>query len=181
MSILHRVASLGDVGSGRSSLETSRSFQIFLYIIGGLYLFYLLILVIRSYKELRNLPYFDIRLKFFTTFLLVVIGVTVSISVLRFGVTPALEDNFVSHLSTSYSSSAEFMAFYGLLNCYLLCCAFVYSPNPNVVAELQMIEQPPPSASALLLNNDSEDELYGPELTGRNLHAHFGEGDSDGD
>lgn len=76
----------------------------------------------------------DLRLKFFTTFVLVVIGVTVSISVLRFGVTPSLEDNFVSHLSTSYSSSAEFMAFYGLLNCYLWTMAFVYSPNPNVVA-----------------------------------------------
>jgi len=162
-------------------LETSRGFQIFLYIVGGLYLFYLMVLIVRSYKELRNLPYFDIRLKFFTIFLLVVIGVTVSISVLRFGVTPALEDNFVSHLSTSYGSSAEFMAFYGLLNCYLLTMAFVYSPNPNVVADLQLIEQPQQSANALLLNNDSEDELYGPELTGNASRGHFGEDDSDGD
>lgn len=39
-----------------------------------------------------------------------------------------LEDDFVSELSTSYTSSAHFMCFYGLLNFYTFAMAYVYSP-----------------------------------------------------
>ena len=74
----------------------------------------------------------DLRLKFMTALMLIVLIVTVSIYVLRFGAS-VLQDNFVAELSTHYQNSAEFLAFYGLLNFYLYTMAFVYSPSRNAV------------------------------------------------
>jgi hypothetical protein len=69
----------------------------------------------------------DVRLKFLTLLMLVVLSVSIAVVVLRFGV-GVLEDHFVSQLNTTYRNSAEFMSFYGLLNLYLYTMAFVYSP-----------------------------------------------------
>lgn len=55
-------------------------------------------------------------------------------STLKYGVAPTLEDNFVAKLSTEYNSSAEFLLFYALLNSYIFIMAFVYAPNPDIVA-----------------------------------------------
>lgn len=72
----------------------------------------------------------DVRLKFMTSLMLIVLTLSVVITVMRFGIS-VLEDNFVADLSTTYGSSAEFMSFYGLLNFYLYTMAYVYSPPPN--------------------------------------------------
>ena len=74
----------------------------------------------------------DLRLKFMTVLMIIVIGITVAIVVLRFG-GGVLQDNFVAELSTNYQNSAEFVAFYGLLNFYLFTMAFVYSPSTNAL------------------------------------------------
>ena len=76
-----------------------------------------------------NHEYFlpDIRLKFVTLLMLIVSCLSLTVTVLKFGI-GALEDNFVAQLNTNYSSSAEFMAFYGILNFYLFTSAYVYSP-----------------------------------------------------
>ena len=74
----------------------------------------------------------DLRLKFLTFLMVVVLAISITILVLRFG-TSVLEDNFVAQLSTHYQNSVEFMAFYGLLNFYLYTMAFVYSPSKNAV------------------------------------------------
>lgn len=74
----------------------------------------------------------DVRLKFVTILMFVVLCIGITITILRFGV-GALEDNFVSQLSTTYSSSAEFLAFYGLLNIYLFTSAYVYSPSDRAL------------------------------------------------
>lgn len=63
-----------------------------------------------------------------------VIIVTITMSTLKYGVAPTLEDNFVAQLSTDYGSSAEFLSFYALLNTYIFIMAFVYAPNPDIVA-----------------------------------------------
>lgn len=68
------------------------------------------------------------RLKFLTLLMLVVLSISLTITVLRFGV-GVLEDNFVAQLSTQYNSSAQFMSFYGLLNFYTYAMAYVYSPG----------------------------------------------------
>ncbi len=67
-----------------------------------------------------------------TALMLIVLSISITITVLRFGA-GALEDNFVAELSTHYKNSAEFMAFYGLLNFYMYTMAFVYSPAKNAV------------------------------------------------
>ena len=79
-------------------------------------------------------PHFfvDLRLKFMTALMLIVLSISIAVTVLRFGST-ALQDNFVSQLSTHYQNSAEFLAFYGLLNFYMYTMAFVYSPSRNAV------------------------------------------------
>ena len=74
----------------------------------------------------------DLRLKFLTVLMVIVLSISVTILVLRFG-SSVLEDNFVAQLSTHYQNSVEFMAFYGLLNFYLYTMAFVYSPSKNAV------------------------------------------------
>ena len=67
-----------------------------------------------------------------TALMLIVLSISIAVTVLRFGST-ALQDNLVSQLSTHYQNSAEFLAFYGLLNFYMYTMAFVYSPSRNAV------------------------------------------------
>lgn len=89
---------------------------------------YLALLILKAYSELRSMPFFDMRLKFLTLLMLFVLSVTLSVTMCRFGF-GILEDNFVARLSTTYTSSAQFMCFYGLLNFYVYTMAYVYSPN----------------------------------------------------
>ena len=67
-----------------------------------------------------------------TALMLIVISITITIIVLRFG-GGVFNDNFVAELSTNYQNSAEFVSFYGLLNFYLFTMAFVYSPSTNAL------------------------------------------------
>jgi len=75
----------------------------------------------------------DLRLKFMTVLMLIVLAVSVTITVLRFGLNPLWADHFVPELSAHYQTSAMFAAFYGLLNFYVFTMAFVYSPSRNAV------------------------------------------------
>ncbi|KAH6927938.1 hypothetical protein HPB50_009981 [Hyalomma asiaticum] len=130
--------------------------KIFFFTMGSIYLAYLLYLVVQAYTELRSMPYFDVRLKFMTSLMLIVLTLSVVITVMRFGIS-VLEDNFVADLSTTYGSSAEFMSFYGLLNFYLYTMAYVYSPPPNAFLESHLKDNP-----TLSMMNDSDEEvIYG--------------------
>ncbi|XP_052243617.1 transmembrane protein 181-like isoform X5 [Dreissena polymorpha] len=141
-------------------LDTSNfmGFKIFFFIVGGVYLLYLLFLLVRAYTELRSMPYFDLRLKFMTLLMLIVLSISITITVLKFG-RAALQDNFVAELSSHYKNSAEFVAFYGLLNIYMFTMAFVYSPTNNAVFETHFKDNP-----GLSMMNDSDEEVhYGSE------------------
>ncbi|XP_025097354.1 transmembrane protein 181-like isoform X1 [Pomacea canaliculata] len=129
-------------------------FKIFFFVVGGIYLLYLVYLLIRAYAELRLMPYFDLRLKFLTALMLIVIGISIAIVVLRFG-GGVLQDNFVAELSTNYQNSAEFVSFYGLLNFYMFTMAFVYSPSANALYESHFKDNP-----ALSMLNDSDEEVH---------------------
>lgn len=69
----------------------------------------------------------DVRLKFLTALMIIVLSISIAITVLRFGVS-VLQDNFVAELSTNYGSSVEFLSFYSLLNFYMVTMAYVYAP-----------------------------------------------------
>ncbi|XP_022290113.2 transmembrane protein 181-like isoform X1 [Crassostrea virginica] len=133
-------------------------FKIFFFVVGGLYLLYLLYLLVRAYAELRSMPYFDLRLKFMTFLMLIVLSISIAITAMRFG-SAALQDNFVAEISTNYENSIEFVAFYGLLNFYMYTMAFVYSPSKNAQYETNFKDNP-----ALSMLNDSDEEVhYGSE------------------
>uniref|UniRef100_A0A6M2CPK5 Putative transmembrane protein n=1 Tax=Rhipicephalus microplus TaxID=6941 RepID=A0A6M2CPK5_RHIMP len=139
--------------------------KIFFFTMGSIYLAYLLYLVVQAYTELRSMPYFDVRLKFMTSLMLIVPTLSVVITVMRFGIS-VLEDNFVADLSTTYGSSAEFMSFYGLLNFYLYTMAYVYSPPPNAFLESHLKDNP-----TLSMMNDSDEEvIYGSDTEERLLN-----------
>ncbi|XP_005098892.1 transmembrane protein 181 isoform X2 [Aplysia californica] len=129
-------------------------FKIMFFVVGGFYLLYLLYLLVRAYAELRLMPYFDLRLKFMTALMVIVVSITIAITVMRFG-GGVLQDNFVAELSTNYENSAEFVSFYGLLNFYLYTMAFVYSPSPNAMFETHFKDNP-----ALSMLNDSDEEVH---------------------
>ena len=75
----------------------------------------------------------ELRLKFMTVLMLVVLAGSVTITVMRFGLNPLWADHFVPELSAHYQTSAMFAAFYALLNFYVFTMAFVYSPSRNAV------------------------------------------------
>ncbi|XP_071800981.1 transmembrane protein 181-like isoform X1 [Asterias amurensis] len=129
---------------------------IFFLVFGGLYLLYLVFLIIRAFTELKSLPYMNLRLRFMTVLMLFVVAVSVAVIVMRFGI-GILNGNFVSELSTYYKNSAEFLAFYSLLNYYLYTMAFVYSPSKNAHKDSYFKDNP-----TFSMLNESEDELiYG--------------------
>ncbi|XP_063850900.1 transmembrane protein 181-like isoform X1 [Scylla paramamosain] len=142
-----------------ATLETHhfQKFKIFFFVTGTCYLLYLLYLITTAYSELRSMPYFDMRLKFVTLLMVVVVCVGVTITVLRFGV-GVLEDNFVAQLSTHYESSAQFMAFYGLLNLYIFTMAYVYSPSERALMETHILKDNPAFS---MVNDSDEDVIYG--------------------
>lgn len=80
----------------------------------------------------------DMRLKFLTLLMLFVLSISLTVTTCRFGF-GILEDNFVARLNTTYTSSAQFMCFYGLLNFYLYTMAYVYSPSGRPVHGNPMI------------------------------------------
>ncbi|XP_051546546.1 transmembrane protein 181 isoform X1 [Myxocyprinus asiaticus] len=137
-------------------IQNFQGMKIFFLLVVGLYVLYLVFLVVRACSELKNMPYTDLRLKFLTALTLVVLVISMVILYLRFG-SKALQDNFVAELSTHYQNSAEFLSFYGLLNFYLYTLAFVYSPSKNALYDSQLKDNP-----AFSMLNDSDDEvIYG--------------------
>ncbi|XP_055955169.1 transmembrane protein 181 [Patella vulgata] len=153
-------------------------FKIFFFVIGGFYLLYLAYLLIRAYAELRSMPFFDLRLKFMTALMVIVLSISIVITVMRFG-SGALDDNFVSEISTNYENSTEFVSFYGLLNLYMYTMAFVYSPSKNAIYETHFKDNP-----ALSMLNDSDEEVhYGSDNEESSLtnHRQTNKYDSDDD
>lgn len=130
--------------------------KIFFFIVGGVYLLYLLILLVKAYLELRNMPYFDVRVKFLTGLMVSVVVISLTATGLRFG-TAIVQDNFVAEITTQYQNSAEFLCFYGLFNFYLYTMAFVYSPSKSAVKDALNRD----STSFTMLYDSDEEVIYG--------------------
>uniref|UniRef100_T1J7Y3 17S U2 SnRNP complex component HTATSF1 n=1 Tax=Strigamia maritima TaxID=126957 RepID=T1J7Y3_STRMM len=139
-------------------------FKVFFFTVGGFYIAYLTYLIVRAYSELKSMPYFDLRLKFLTFFMLIVLSISITITVLRFGVSE-LQDNFVAELTTNYKNSVEFMSFYGLLNFYLYVMAYVYSPSQTALRDAHFKDNPTFS----MINDSDEEVIYGSDSEDRLL------------
>ncbi|XP_042189405.1 transmembrane protein 181 [Callorhinchus milii] len=165
----------------RVDTNNFQGMKVFFLIVGSLYILYLVFLIVRACSELKNMPYFDLRLKFLTGLTFIVLVISIVILYLRFG-SRVLQDNFVAELSTHYKNSAEFLSFYGLLNFYLYTLAYVYSPSKNAVYESQLKDNPAFS----MLNDSDDDVIYGsdyeemPLQNGRAIKSKYqDESDSD--
>lgn len=135
-----------------------QSFKIFFLVVASVYVLYLTYLIITAYSELRSMPYFDLRLRFVTSMMTVVVVAASIITSLGFPPAATLQDLMAGQLSTQYQSSAPFMALYSLLNLYLYTMAYVYSPSERALMETHIIKDNP----ALSMMNDSdEDVIYG--------------------
>ncbi|XP_046848759.1 transmembrane protein 181-like isoform X2 [Xenia sp. Carnegie-2017] len=130
-------------------------FKIFFFVIASVYLIYLIYLVAKAYSEIKGLPYFDIRLKFLTILMLVVVLVSFVFVLLRYGRT-ALQNNFIAELETTYKNTAEFLLFYGLLNFYLYTMSFVYSPARNALYDSFFKDNP----SMSMINDSDDEDIY---------------------
>nr|XP_018667761.1 transmembrane protein 181-like isoform X2 [Ciona intestinalis] len=140
----------------RIDMKNFLGMKVFFFIIGSVYIMYLVFLLIRACTELHTKPYFNLRLKFLTGITACVIAVSVAIVVLRFG-SQVLQDNFVAQISTKYQNSAEFVCFYALLNFYTYTMAFVYSPSQNYGTEPYFRAD----TGFTLVNDSDEDVIYG--------------------
>lgn len=87
-----------------------------------------------------------------------VMSVTLWSTLSRFGGMGIVEDNFVGQLATSYQSSAHFMAFYGMINFYVITMSYVYSPSLSIT---EPVRKDNPTFS--MINDSDEDVIYGSE------------------
>lgn len=62
--------------------------------------------------------------------LVIIVSFVALLFTMKFGI-GALEDNFVAELNTTYKSSSEFMALYGVLNFSLYAMCYLYSPSTS--------------------------------------------------
>ncbi|XP_015116993.1 transmembrane protein 181 [Diachasma alloeum] len=148
-------------------LDTSNYYglKVFFFTVGGIYIAYLALLMLRAYSELRSMPYFDLRLRFLTLLAVIVAGVCALVTARQFGA-GVLEDSFASRLSTYYRTSAQFMALYGLLNFYLYTMAYVYSPGiQQVYGQHSSITKDNPAFS--MINDSDEEVIYGSDEDSR--------------
>ncbi|XP_035439083.1 transmembrane protein 181 [Spodoptera frugiperda] len=134
-----------------------------------IYFLYLLILIIKAYSDLRNMPFFDIRLRCLS----IVVGtVTSIITVLALqGWGPAaLQDHWACQPKIHFDTSAPFMALYGLFNFYIYILAYLFSPGGGSLHETAITKDNP----AFSMINDSDEEvIYGSdEESRRPLNSH---------
>lgn len=129
--------------------------KIFFFVVLGIYILYLLFLLIRAFNELHSMPYFDVRLRFLTTLTVIILIISLLAVLIRFG-KAMIEDSFVMEITLRWNNSAEFLCFYSLFNFYLFTLAFVYSPSKNAIYESYK-ENP----SFSMLSDSEEEVLYG--------------------
>jgi hypothetical protein len=130
--------------------------RIVFYLVGLIYILYLVFLIIRAFGELQNMPYFDIRLKFTALLMFCVVAISILIITVRFS-SEMMEENFVPEFTSRYKTSVEFLAIYSLINLYLYTMAFVYSPSKTAGMDSLFHDNPTFS----MIYDSDEDVVYG--------------------
>jgi len=105
-------------------------FRVVFLIISVAYLLFLMFLIVRAIAELRNTPYYDVRIKFSIALMLVVVTALVAIGLSRYRAEPFRQSLF-ENFTKNYHSSVEFCAIFSVFNFYMYTLAFVYSPAKN--------------------------------------------------
>lgn len=129
-------------------------FRVIFFVFSVLYLLFLLFLMVRAMAELRNTPYFDVRIKFSIALMLVVISTLVTIGISRYQSEPFRQSLF-ENFTKNYHSSVEFCAIFAVLNFYINTLAFIYSPAKNASIENDFGDNP---TFAMLNSHSDENE-----------------------
>jgi len=90
-------------------------FEIFMFIILVIYLFWLVYVVCRACGDMKTLPYLGVRLKFFGVFSILILLTVVG--------------GLIFGIGLPVNSSAEFLSFLALFNLYVFVISFVYLPS----------------------------------------------------
>lgn len=120
-----------------------------------LYFLYLIVLIIKAYSDLRNMPFFgkfyavrslcciqknfktsrnefcrflDIRLRCLSIVVATVTTITILLALQSWG-PAALQDHWAAQPKVAYDTSAPFMALYGLFNFKMYLLAYLFSPG----------------------------------------------------
>ncbi|XP_038222945.1 transmembrane protein 181 [Zerene cesonia] len=135
----------------------------------ALYFLYLLILVVKAYSDLRNMPFFDIRLRCLSIIVVSVISITTILGLHSWG-PAALQDHWASQPKVHFDTSAPFMAMYGLFNFKLYILAYLFSPGTGSIHETAITKDNPAFS---MINDSDEDVIYGSdEESRRPLNSH---------
>ncbi|XP_047510222.1 transmembrane protein 181 isoform X2 [Pieris napi] len=135
----------------------------------ALYFMYLLILVVKAYSDLRNMPFFDIRLRCLSIIVVSVLSITTILALHSWG-PAALQDYWASQPKVHFDTSAPFMAMYGLFNFKLYTLAYLFSPGSGSLHETAITKDNPAFS---MINDSDEDVIYGSdEESRRPLNSH---------
>lgn len=117
------------------------------------YLLFLLYLIIRAYAELKNMPYFNLRIKFSLVLMMFVIAVGSTIAFFRIKSEPFRQSLF-ENFTKNYRNSVEFCAIFSIFNLYVYTLAFVYAPAKNASLDTDYKDNP---TFSMLNDTDGED------------------------
>ncbi|CAB3260798.1 unnamed protein product [Arctia plantaginis] len=134
-----------------------------------MYFLYLMVLIIKAYSDLRNMPFFDIRLRCLSIVVGTVIFIMTLLSIQGWGVA-GLQDHWASQPKVHYDTSAPFMAMMGLFNFKIYILAYLFTPGGGAVHDMAITKDNP----AFSMINDSDEEvIYGSdEESRRPLNSH---------
>jgi len=133
-------------------------FRVIFLINSIIYLLFLLYVIVRACAELRNMPYFDIRIKFSLSLMIIVITTLSIIGLGRFQ-SDAFRQSLFENFTKNYRTSVEFCAIFSIFNIYVYTLAFVYSPAKSANQDTDYRD----NLTFSMLNDTDEDEdvVYG--------------------
>lgn len=124
-------------------------------VFAAIYIALLLLSMLKAYTDLRTMPFFDKRLKFATTNVIVIMAIIWVTYNFNYGITGIIEDIYVANgISQTHSTSTVFMVIYAFLNFYTYLIVYVYSPAQKSIYENVVMKDNP----AFSMIHDSEDE-----------------------
>ncbi|CAG9795018.1 unnamed protein product [Diatraea saccharalis] len=134
-----------------------------------LYFLYLIVLIIKAYSDLRNMPFFDIRLRCLSSAVGCVTALVGAVGASGWGAGP-LQDHWAARLHHHHDTSAPFMALIGLFNFNVYTLAYLYAPAGGSVHETAITKDNPAFS---MINDSDEDVIYGSdEESRRPLNSH---------
>lgn len=139
-------------------------YRIIFLIISIIYILFLMYLIVRACAELRNMPYYDVRIKFSMALMFVVVLTLSIIGILRYQTEPFRQSLF-ENFTKNYRTSVEFCAIFSIFNTYIYTLAFVYSPAKNASIDNDYRD----NQTFAMLNTESGDEDEEDVIYGMNI------------